>query len=174
MSIFEETTSTVNQNVPGVVSEMTADEAYELLSDQSAWEAFHDGSMDDDNYGRFSDAIQMATEALRCQTTEGLNTKLYHKMFASQKAFKEKIGRYPIGKLLENAYEYVKREDILASLEYNDLEREEAQALLALDDPLAAVFDWYENHPNNASGTDLDRAWSAIEDCATNLLQEKE
>lgn len=116
----------------------------------------------------------MATEALRQQTTEGLNTALYHKMFASQEAFKQALSVCSTEKILERAYEYVKREDILASLEYNDLEREEAQTLLALDDPLATVFDWYENHLNNASGTDIDRAWSAIEDCAVHLLQEKE
>lgn len=163
-----ETVSTANCDIEPEVT-MTADEAYELLSDQSAWEAFHDGSMDDEHYSRFTDAIEMATEALRCQTTEGLNTRLYHKMFASQEKFKEELLLLPTERVLEKAYEYVKREDLLASLEYNDLESDEATALLALPDPLASMFDWYENHQNNTSGTEIDRAWSAIVDLAASL-----
>ena len=63
----------------------------------------------------------------------------------------------------------MKREDLLASLEYNDLESDEATALLTLPDPLASMFDWYENHLNNTSGTEIDRAWSAIVDLAASL-----
>lgn len=174
MSKFEETTSTVNQDIPCVCLEMTPDEAYELLSSNENWAAYTNGEMSETENGRFTNAIEMATDALKQQTTGGLNTALYHKMFASQEIFKQVLSTCSAEKILECAYEYVKREDILASLEYNDLEREEAQALLALDDPLATVFDWYENHLNNASGTDIDRAWSAIEDCATHLLYEKE
>jgi hypothetical protein len=57
------------------------------------------------------------------------------------------------------------------ALEYNDLDREEVVAMLSLETPLASAFDWYENHPAISSGTDLDRAWRAIEELAVHLIQ---
>ena len=55
-----------------------------------------------------------------------LNTQLYQKMFAEQEAFKAELMRLPPGEILQKAYEYVCREDILLSLEYNDLSPETA------------------------------------------------
>ena len=50
-----------------------------------------------------------------------LNTQLYQKMFAEQEAFRAELMQLPPGEILQKAYEYVCREDILLSLEYNDL-----------------------------------------------------
>lgn len=55
-----------------------------------------------------------------------LNTQLYQKMFAGQEAFKAELIRLPPGEILQKAYEYVCREDILLSLEYNDLSPKQA------------------------------------------------
>lgn len=49
----------------------------------------------------------------------------------------------PRKEILHHAYEYVLREDILLSLEYNDLTDDEARALLKSEDILSDVFkDW--------------------------------
>ena len=44
-----------------------------------------------------------------------LNTQLYQKMFAEQEQFKEELMQLPPGEILQKAYEYVCREDILLS-----------------------------------------------------------
>lgn len=43
--------------------------------------------------------------------------------------------------------------------------------MLSLETPLASAFDWYENYPAISSGTDLDRAWIAIEELAVHHIQ---
>lgn len=169
MSKFEKNTNAENQILSEACPPMTPDEAYEQLSSSENWAAYTNGEMSETEGERFINAIAMATEALRLQTTEGLNTALYHRMFDSQERFKRELMTQSSEKILESAYEYVKREDLLASLEYYDLDADDAVAMLALPDPLASAFDWYENHPCNASGTDLDRAWIAIEGLAASL-----
>ena len=52
---------------------------------------------------------------------EELNTALYKKMFAEQEQFKDWLLTQPPQEILNHAYEYTMREDILLSLEYNDL-----------------------------------------------------
>lgn len=54
-------------------------------------------------------------------TNEELNTKVYEKAFAEQEKFKEWLLSQPPEEILHHAYEYALREDILLSLEYNDL-----------------------------------------------------
>ena len=76
---------------------------------------------------------------------EELNTALYKKMFAEQKAYKDWLLVQPAEELLRNAYEYVMREDILLSLENNDLSDRYATMLLKMDKPLAAVFNKLEH-----------------------------
>ena len=166
----QSTTSTINEEVHQPET-LTPDEAYNLLSNHANWESYASGDMPDEEYEQFTNAIEMATEALYAQTVEGLNSTLYRKMFESQEKFKRGLMLQPSEKILETAYEYVKREDLLSSLEYNDLEHDEVVAMLSLEDPLSSAFDWYENHLNNTSGTDIDRAWSAIEDLTAHLLQ---
>lgn len=69
-----------------------------------------------------------------------LNTQLYQKMFAEQEAFKAELIQLPLEEILKQAYEYVCREDILLSLEYNYLSSRQAKALLKSPAPLADVF----------------------------------
>ena len=63
-------------------------------------------------------------------TNEELNTRLYEKMFAEQEQFRDWLLSQPPAEILNHAYEYTMREDILMSLEYNDLEDSQARALL--------------------------------------------
>lgn len=73
-------------------------------------------------------------------TNQELNTKLYKKMFAEQEKFKQGLYALPPEEILNHAYEYTNREDILLSLEYNNLTNAQCQALLKSPTPLADVF----------------------------------
>lgn len=73
-------------------------------------------------------------------TNQELNTKLYQKMFAEQEKYKQELYTLPPEEILHHAYEYTNREDILLSLEYNDLTDAQCRALLKSPTPLADVF----------------------------------
>lgn len=77
-------------------------------------------------------------------TTKDLNTKLYEKMFAEQEQYRDWLLTQPPGEVLNHAYEYVMREDILLSLEYHDLNPKQAKALLKSPSPLADIFERFE------------------------------
>ena len=78
-------------------------------------------------------------------TNEELNTRLYEKMFAEQEQFRDWLLSQPPAEILNHAYEYTVREDILMSLEYHDLEDSQARALLKSDKPLKQIFERWEN-----------------------------
>jgi hypothetical protein len=63
-------------------------------------------------------------------TNEEWNTRLYEKMFAEQEVYRSWILLQPPEEILNHAYAYVMREDILLSLEYGDLSDRQAKALL--------------------------------------------
>ena len=69
-------------------------------------------------------------------TNEELNTRLYEKMFAEQEQFRDWLLSQPPEEILNHAYEYTVREDILMSLEYHDLPDAQARALLKSPSPL--------------------------------------
>ena len=73
-------------------------------------------------------------------TNEELNTRLYEKMFAEQEAYRRWLLSQPPEEVLNHAYEYVMREDILLSQETSDLTDGQAKALLKYPAPLADVF----------------------------------
>lgn len=77
-------------------------------------------------------------------TNEELNTKLYEKLFAEQEAYKGWLLTQPPEEILNHAYEYTIREDILISMEYNSLTDEQASALLQSPSPLADLFKDFE------------------------------
>ena len=78
-------------------------------------------------------------------THEELNTALYQKMFAEQEQFKNWLLSLPPNEILQHCYEYTCREDILLSLEYNDLSDKQAKALLKSPTPLADIFKKWES-----------------------------
>ena len=73
-------------------------------------------------------------------TNEELNAKLYEKMFAELEKYSEKLLTMQTEEILEHAYEYAVREDILASLENNELEDSQARALLKYARPLSLFY----------------------------------
>lgn len=79
-------------------------------------------------------------------TTEDLNTKLYEKMYAQQQDFILSLKDSTPENVMQYAYELVIREDILLSLEENDLDAIQCKALLKEKNPLDKLFLAWENH----------------------------
>lgn len=76
---------------------------------------------------------------------EQLNQALYDKMAAEQDALRaDLLGKKP-EEILEHAYEYAMREDILVEMEALDLSADQAAALLASPTPLADVYEKWSN-----------------------------
>ena len=100
-------------------------------------------------------------------TSEELNTALYEKMFAEQDAFRKELLAQAPGEILKQAYEYTVREDILISLENNDLTDEQASALLKSPSPLGYIFSEFESRETGYMETVLD----CITDSANAVIQ---
>ena len=92
-------------------------------------------------------------------TNEELNTTLYKKMFAEQDKFRDWLKSQPSAEVLNHAYEYTVREDILLSLEYNDLTDAQALALLASPSPLADIYQEFDR----MESSHMEDIWSCIE-----------
>ena len=95
-------------------------------------------------------------------TNEELNTRLYEKMFAEQEQFRDWLLSQPAAEILNHAYEYTVREDILMSLEYHDLEDSQARALLKSDKPLKQIFERGENQETSY----MDTVWDTVQEQA--------
>lgn len=102
-------------------------------------------------------------------TNAELNTALYQKMFAEQQTYREWLMSLPPKEILEHGYEFVIREDILLSIEENDLSDKQAKALLKSPIPLADVFKkfgkWETGHMKDI--------WDSVE-CRANEVMRAE
>ena len=99
-------------------------------------------------------------------TNEQWNTTLYKQMFAEQEQFRDWLLTQPPQEILNHAYEYVMREDILLSLEYNDLTDAQAAALLSSPAPLADVYKTFDK----MESSHMEEIWSCIEHRADKTL----
>lgn len=95
-------------------------------------------------------------------TNEELNTRLYEKMFAEQEQFRDWLLSQPAAEILNHAYEYTVREDILMSLEYHDLEDSQARALLKSGKPLKQIFERWENKETSH----MENIWDTVQEQA--------
>ena len=102
-------------------------------------------------------------------TNEERNTALYQKMFAEQEKFRDWLKGQPPEEVLNHAYEYTIREDILMSLEYHDLSDVQADALMKSPSPLADVFRDFEKRETDH----MDVIWDCLESRAYMLLEEQ-
>ena len=99
-------------------------------------------------------------------TQEQLNTALYKKMFAEQEKYKAWLLSQTPAAVLDHAYEYTCREDILLSLEDNSLTIAQAKALLKSPCPLADVFkDWEKREIGH-----MDDVWETVETRADTVI----
>ena len=101
-------------------------------------------------------------------TNEELNTALYEKMHTEQERFKEKLRSYSLEEVMKNSYELIIREDILLSLEENDLSDSQAKALLASPQPLSDIFLKWENQESHH----MDEILDTIECHADELIRD--
>lgn len=101
-------------------------------------------------------------------TNEKLNTALYQKMFAEQGEYISWLVAQPPDEILDHAFEYTVREDILLSIEENNLPDRQARALLKSPCPLADVFKDFEKRETNH----MDDIWSAVEGRADYVIRE--
>lgn len=98
---------------------------------------------------------------------EKLNQALYDKMAAEQERFKHGLLGMTAEEALNHAYEYAMREDILMSLEVQDLPAPQAAALLESPCPLADIYkdfrDMETGHMDNIRECIEGRAESLME-----------
>ena len=82
----------------------------------------------------------------RCDNmnTNDLNTALFEKMAAEQDKFRDWLKSQPPEEVLNHAYEYTIREDIVMAMEELELIDTQAQALLESPSPLADVYRYFE------------------------------
>ena len=102
-------------------------------------------------------------------TNEERNTALYQKMFAEQEKFRDWLKGQSPEEILNHAYEYTVREDILLSLEYHDLSDAQADALMKSPSPLADVFQDFEK----LETSHMETVWDCLEGRADTLLEEQ-
>ena len=76
--------------------------------------------------------------------TNNLNTALFEKMTAEQDKFRDWLKSQPPEEVLNHAYEYIIREDIVMAMEELELTDTQAQALLESPSPLADVYRYFE------------------------------
>ena len=94
------------------------------------------------------------------------NAKLYAKMEESFQDFSNWLLKQQPEEILNHAYEYAIKENILLVLEYNNLEDAQVTALLAVDDPLDLLY----NEVGDSATISLDALRSIIEDKADGLI----
>lgn len=97
------------------------------------------------------------------------NTALYQKMFAEQEKFRDWLKGQSPEEILNHAYEYTIREDILLSLEYHDLSDAQADALMKSPSPLADVFRDFEKWETDH----METIWDCLESRADTILEEQ-
>lgn len=91
---------------------------------------------------------------------------LYAKVQAEQSAFVDWLLQQPANVILDHAYEYAMREDILLSMEHFILTEEQEAALMSLDKPLEALCDAYINTEN----AHMEEVWDSVEQFANDEI----
>jgi len=102
---------------------------------------------------------------------EKLLDALYDKMSAEQERYRRRLMEQPPGEILNHAYEYSIREDIMMEMEAPDLTDAQARALLKSRTPLADVYELWSNSDTHH----MDGIREAIENRADDVIHaEKE
>jgi len=79
-------------------------------------------------------------------TNEELNTKLYLKMCDEFNEFEDSLLEEDPREMLQSAYGYLIRQDILYAMEEMTLPEKECKALLSEKKPLEKIFSRWEDH----------------------------
>ena len=99
-----------------------------------------------------------------------MNKALYEKLFSEQEKYRAWLLEQPPAEILSHAYEYTVREDIILTLEYHDVDDEQARVLLAQENLLGELFDAFEHRETNY----MDVVSGTVYDLANTLLSEEE
>lgn len=100
--------------------------------------------------------------------TEELNLQLYNKMSAEFEKFKEELLNSSPQEVLDRAYEYIIKDDIVLSLEYSDLTASRADALLKSENSLDEVYDaWMESESSH-----MDEIREVLDSAAESLIRD--
>ena len=100
---------------------------------------------------------------------EELNTKLYEKLFDEKEKFKDWLLAQSPEEILNHAYEYTIRQDIVLAMEYHNVSDDQAKALLQSPSPLADIFKDFEK----IEGDHMDIVRGCIESRADILIKEQ-
>ena len=96
------------------------------------------------------------------EMTKDYNQALYDKMLAAQSKYREWLLEQPPKEILDHAYEYIMREDILCCMEGDHLTDEQAKALLRSPDPLEDVYKDF----NKKDASYMDDMVDSLQSCA--------
>lgn len=99
-----------------------------------------------------------------------LNSQLYNKMVASQEKMKDWLQSQSFDDMMQNAREYLVREDIVLSFEFHDLSDEQVFALWEREDPLAELYAAFEK----AEDHHMEKVKDTLENHADFLIAEKQ
>jgi len=99
-----------------------------------------------------------------------LNTALYEKMAAEQDKYRDWLKSQPPAEVLNHAYEYTVREDIVMAMEELEMTDAQAQALLDSPSPLADVY----RHFEKLESGHMDVIRDSIEEQANEVCRAKE
>ena len=103
-------------------------------------------------------------------TQEEMLTALYEKMAAEQDKYRDWLKGQPAAEVLNHAYEYTVREDIVMCMEELELTEAQAKALLASPAPLADIYKDFEKLETSY----MDVIRDTIETRANELYQAQE
>ena len=105
----------------------------------------------------------------RPKTAEELNAELYEMVSAEFEEYKDNLLMMSPEQMLEHAYAYAVRSDIVIAIECGSIHARQAQALLKADNTLDEIFGKWEDFEKNH----MDTIRSAIE-CKANQISREE
>lgn len=103
------------------------------------------------------------------KTVKELNELLYEKMEREQEEYKQSLVDMEPPEILNHAYEYAVREDIVYALGYYDLPENQCRALLKSNTPVADICGYYMNCETHYMDTIRD----SIESCADQKIRDE-
>ena len=105
----------------------------------------------------------------RPKTAEELNAELYEKVSTEFEEYKNNLLMLPPEQLLEHAYAYAVRSDIVIAIECGSIHARQAQSLLKSENALDEIFGKWEDFEKNH----MDTVRRAIE-CKANEISREE
>ena len=100
-------------------------------------------------------------------STELLSKAVYERMHAEQQAFRKELLAMKPEDILDQAYMYAVREDILCAMENTELSMRQAYALLVTETPLAQVYKTYLGKDTDY----MEHIYDSLEDFSSDMAK---